>query len=238
MNVSHLNDLPLLDKLSTMWIQEEAHHLRLNTNPETLLIKNTQHMLRITRTYGKRKAKEKYEQERVLRETLAQAHLACEASPLDPTCLGKLSNAETAITDFDAAQAAWELDILQVHKIRGEDRCNKKMFSSFKARSKSMEIPVLTNTAGELLTTWDDQAVEAARHFTNLLSTRTPLDPDALNALLADQSKFLSPEARASLEAPLSLDELKKAAFSMARKKAPRPDGVPVELYLKLWEII
>lgn len=89
---------------------------------------------------------------------------------------------------------------------------------------------MLLNCEGRELTSSSEQAIEAIAHFTKLLSTQISPNPNALRAVLIDQSHCL--------DASLTLHELKNATFNLARNKAPGPDGVPIELYLNLWDSI
>lgn len=43
----------------------------------------------------------------------------------------------------------------------------------------------------------------------------------------------ISEDERMALEGPLTLDELKNAAFNLPNNKAPGPDGLPGEIYKK-----
>lgn len=82
MNVLHIKEPVLQDKIASMWLQEEAHHLRLNSTAQTMLILNTRKAIKIVHTYGKNKAMQKAANELTLREALSIAQLALEVAPL------------------------------------------------------------------------------------------------------------------------------------------------------------
>lgn len=112
MNVAQLKEQPLLNKISSMWIQEEARHLKLNTALELQLLQCTKRNLRIVHTYGKQKAKERHALERELCNTLQEAQLACEVNLLNTACQTKLTKAKAIVKAFDAIHANWERSIL------------------------------------------------------------------------------------------------------------------------------
>ncbi|KAJ1149788.1 hypothetical protein NDU88_002593 [Pleurodeles waltl] len=58
------------------------------------------------------------------------------------------------------------------------------------------------------------------------------------DSFLKGISKTLSPEEREGLNAPFTLEELHLAATTSKRGKTPRSDGLPVALYVELWDLI
>lgn len=76
----------------------------------------------------------------------------------------------------------------------------------------------------------------AREHFVNLLGTAPTLSDEALEEVLAQQTKKIPLEDRNALEAPISLEEMHVATLAMARNKVSSKDGIPIEFYLAVWE--
>ena len=74
--------------------------------------------------------------------------------------------------------------------------------------------------------------------FNTSLFSATPTDPVIRNSLLSNVSSSLSPGLAALCEGHLSSAECFTALQGMARRKAPGLDGLPMEMYLKLWPIL
>jgi hypothetical protein len=70
----------------------------------------------------------------------------------------------------------------------------------------------------------------------------TPLPPEDPETAMNDFTSLLGDrfdnKAKDLLRSPLLEPELKAAAFAMASDKSPGPDGVIVEFYTSLWDII
>ena len=71
--------------------------------------------------------------------------------------------------------------------------------------------------------------------------TARPVDQAARERLLAAGTPRLAPELAAAAEGPqadslLTADDLYRAMWTSARNKAPGPDGLTLEFYLKFWE--
>ena len=73
--------------------------------------------------------------------------------------------------------------------------------------------------------------------YTHLFSEE-PIDLNAQNDLLSSLSRHLSPDQASLCEGQVTLEEITSAAKKMNTNKAPGPDGLSVEFYLKFWDIL
>lgn len=80
---------------------------------------------------------------------------------------------------------------------------------------------------------------EIIRTFTQYFSTKFSSNhPIPMDQNLTLTARSITSEENEKLEATLDIKEIKETLFSMSPLKAPWPDGIPVMLYQKLWDII
>lgn len=60
----------------------------------------------------------------------------------------------------------------------------------------------------------------------------------AIDKVLKDVHHTILEATSLQLEVPFSLDELHRSTRSLAKNKVPGPNGVPIEFYIKFWELI
>ena len=70
------------------------------------------------------------------------------------------------------------------------------------------------------------------------LFTASDTDPCAQSALLGNLSSVLPSDQAALCGGHLSATEVSSALLGMARRKAPGLDGLPVEFYIKFWDVL
>ena len=80
------------------------------------------------------------------------------------------------------------------------------------------------------------EEIESAhvQFYTSLFSSE-PIDDNAQSTLLSEVHASLSQLDRDSCEGNISLDELSKSLRTMNTGKAPGPDGLSVEFFIKFW---
>jgi hypothetical protein len=114
----------------------------------------------------------------------------------------------------------------------------KQFFSQFKGGFSNIDISTLHSVSdwdspdvrGDEVVAEDTQIVdEFARYYTHL--SRPKLSANSETLLKALEAKGLSVADSLKLEAPLSLVEIQKAMYSMARGKSPGLDGLGAEFY-------
>lgn len=91
---------------------------------------------------------------------------------------------------------------------------------------------------GTVQTSWEEIAWIVEGHFTKLFGERKEVSEEALERVLQSQTARIPQAAKEMLEAPITLEELYLAAKNLAKKKVPGIDGVPIEFYLSIWDLI
>ena len=82
-----------------------------------------------------------------------------------------------------------------------------------------------------------DLIAETYGFYKNLFSAEK-CDESARDHLLSVDIPKLSDEARASCEGRVTVDELKKALFSMENDKSPGVDGLTTNFYKHFWPLL
>lgn len=109
--------------------------------------------------------------------------------------------------------------------------------------STAKQIPALTSDDGERVTAWADMAEVAVHFFQKTLGetepqVQLPQNLDVTDPILEVVQDLLTAEEKASLNAPFTVEELGHAAKCMKTKKCPGPDGIPVELFQEMWQVV
>ena len=77
----------------------------------------------------------------------------------------------------------------------------------------------------------------ATKFYTNLY-TPSKVNTKTQERILGNIKCKVTQEQRQTLDAPITLEEIKKAVFQMQTGKSPGLDGIPIEFYQEFWEII
>ncbi|GBG92504.1 hypothetical protein CBR_g55777 [Chara braunii] len=124
------------------------------------------------------------------------------------------------------------------------DRMSKETFQRLcPARTHSviraLEHPF--NSQTDIAEDTEVMTVYATEYYNDILTSRMPAE-ESLADLQAEGNLWQSSphrfkqDQRLSLDRPLTLEELKEAVADMAKGKAPRDDGLPVEFYQATWD--
>ena len=74
--------------------------------------------------------------------------------------------------------------------------------------------------------------------FYSSLFTASVCDVAAQDSLLSNITSTLSSSQADLCEGPLTIDECRLALLGMAKRKAPGLDGLPMEFYVKFWDVL
>ena len=74
--------------------------------------------------------------------------------------------------------------------------------------------------------------------FYSGLFSSAPTDAAACESLLSNICSVLTPEQATLCDGPLSVGECHVALVGMAKRKAPGSDGLPMEFYIKFWDVL
>eukprot|EP00061_Rhincodon_typus_P001089 g13680.t1 len=87
------------------------------------------------------------------------------------------------------------------------------------------------------MSSWSN-ILRISRSFYAGLYDVKPTDSTASESFLSSITEVLDDGTRESLDRPLSLDELTRVLHSFERNKTPGSDGLLVELYSALWDLV
>ena len=98
-------------------------------------------------------------------------------------------------------------------------------------------ISALRESDGTIVSSPGDLCRSFASFYMSLF-TADVTDPSVQASLLANLPSALSSDQASQCEGHLSTDECFMALQGMARRKAPGLDGLPMEFYLKFWNVV
>lgn len=107
-----------------------------------------------------------------------------------------------------------------------------------KANSPSNIISAIQEKEGDIRRTTSEIAYEFKEYYKNLYSTSQRNVEREMGGFFQKLRIPQLSEDRDGLDAPLTLEELRKATADMAGQKAPGPDGLTIEIYKKYGDIL
>lgn len=116
------------------------------------------------------------------------------------------------------------------------DKASRLLAHYLRQTASSHQIPQIKTPSG---VTTDPQIInEHFRQFyISLYSSDQATDPSALDHFFSSLNiPRVDPESVRTLEEPITIAELRQAAFSMQTGKCPGPDGFPIEFYRKFFD--
>ncbi|KAJ1167571.1 hypothetical protein NDU88_007960 [Pleurodeles waltl] len=125
----------------------------------------------------------------------------------------------------------------RTENLEKDEKCNSFFFK--KLHSAHTLLVELRDSEGNLQSGKERAMRVVTDFYGKLYSPKSPersqSDKSQKHILL---HQALSPEERESLNAPFTLEELHLAATTSKRGKTPGSDGLPVEIYVELWDLI
>ena len=164
-------------------------------------------------------------------------HLKTKFDGGSSSCVGPYHSAmaELAKLDLEAARGAqvssrarWaeEGETSSAYFFRLEKKCGADHWIS----AIKLEDGTIVSSPADLCSAF-------AEFYTSLFAA-TPTDPGIRDSLLGNISSSLSPDEAAICKGHLSPAECLAALQGMPRRKAPGPDGLPMEFYLRFWSVL
>ena len=106
-----------------------------------------------------------------------------------------------------------------------------------KTRSADRWISAIRNPSGRIVSDPHDLCDSFSAFYSDLF-TASPVDSSAQQSLLSNLSAALSQDQADLCEGYLGVEECREALMGMARNKAPGSDGLPMEFYVKFWDVL
>ena len=90
---------------------------------------------------------------------------------------------------------------------------------------------------GEIFTDNENMKRISTKFYTELY-TPSKVNEKTQDRLLRNIKKKITAEQRATLDAPLTIEEIRKTIFQIQTGKSPGLDGIPIEFYQEFWDVI
>lgn len=133
-----------------------------------------------------------------------------------------------------------EMDLTQARgaQVRSRILTSSSYFCRLeKKRSADRWISAARNPSGRIVS--DPQGLcDTFSSFYSGLFSASPVDPSAQQSLFANLSSVLPPDQAEKCEGYWDVGECYEALVGMAKNKAPGSDGLPMEFYVKFWDIL
>ena len=164
-------------------------------------------------------------------------HLKAKVDAGSISCLGPYHSAlsELAALDSEAARGAQVRS--RIRWVEEGESSSAYFFRLEKKRSADRWISALRDDDGSIVSSPEDLCRCFSSFYASLF-TAVSTDPSARTSLLANLDSTLDSDQAALCEGLLTLDECFTALQGMARRKAPGLDGLPMEFYVKFWDVL
>ena len=164
-------------------------------------------------------------------------HLKSKVDAGSMSCLGPYHSAlsELAVLDSEAARGAQVR--ASIRWVEDGEVSSSYFFRLEKKRFADRWISALRESNGSIVSSPADLCRLLSSFYLDIF-TASNTDPCAQFALLGNLSSVLPGDQAALCEGHLSAMEVSSALLGMARRKAPGLDGLPVEFYVKFWDVL
>ena len=164
-------------------------------------------------------------------------HLKSKVDAGSMSCLGPYHSALSELADLDSEAARGTQVRARVRWGEEGEISSPYFFRLEKKWSVDRWISALRESDGSIVSSPVDLCRSLSLFYLDLF-TASDTDPCAQSALLGNLSSVLPGDKAALCEGHLSVMEVSSALLGMARRKAPGLDGLPVEFYVKFWDLL
>lgn len=234
LNISYLDDDDYVSLISDFLVDWRRHQNRFSSLAKWWEACKAQ-IKGLSISYGVAKSRACHGQ-RDLLVRLAD-HLKSKVDLGISSCLGpyKSTLAELAKLDLKVAQGAQVRS--RVQWVEEGESSSAFFFRLERKRGADRRISALRSSNGVIVSDTPALCDVIASFYSDLFRSQ-PTDDCARTSLLQNVNSSLSSEAAESCEGFLSVEECRIALLGMARRKAPGSDGLPMEFYLKFWDLL
>ncbi len=117
------------------------------------------------------------------------------------------------------------------------ETCSAGFFGSVRADRRKQVVTGIRDKQGRVVSEADEMVRAATDHYRTTFMEKE-VDVRGGEVFLGLLTQRVPLDVAQALEAPLTLKELEGALCRMNRRKVPGIDGLPVEFYLKFWDIL
>ena len=153
------------------------------------------------------------------------------------SCFGPYQAALSELGELDLELARGTQVRSRVTWVEEGESSSAFFFRLEKKRGADRHISAVRVDGGSVVTDINDICRVFTSFYSSLFAS-SPIDNNACASLLSNVSSSLSSEESRSCEGMLTVSERFAALQGMARRKAPGCDGLPMEFYLKFWDVL
>ena len=170
-------------------------------------------------------------------QTRLAEHLRGRVDAGCSSCLGPYRSVLEQLSKWDIEAAKGAQVRSWVRWVEDREVSSAFFFRLEKKRAADRWVAALRGPDGTLASSPSDLCSSFANFYFSLFSVSCT-DSGVQDSLLANISSFLSPNQLSQCEGLLRLGEYHSALLGVARRKAPGSDGLPVEFYIRFWEVL
>ena len=164
-------------------------------------------------------------------------HLKSKVDAGSMSCLGPYHSALSELASLDSEAARGAQVRARVRWVEEGEISSSYFFRLEKKRSADRWISALRESDGSIVSSPADLCHALSSFYLGLFSA-SDTDSCAQSALLGNLSSVLPGDQAALCEGHLSVAEVFSALLGMAKRKAPGLDGLPVEFYVRFWDVL
>lgn len=164
-------------------------------------------------------------------------HLKAKVDAGSASCLDPYHSALSELAALDSRAAKGAQVRSRVRWVEEGESSTAYFFRLEKKRSADRWISALRDSDGSIISSPEDLC-RCLSSFYSALFTAAPTDPAVQESFLGNISSTLGPDQAALCEGLLTSEECFTALNGMARRKAPGLDGLPMEFYVKFWNVL
>ena len=165
------------------------------------------------------------------------AHLKLRVDEGHLSCLGPYRSVLNQLAQFDLQAARGAQIRSRIRWVEEGEMSSAYFFRLEKKRFADRWVSALRNPDGSFVSSPAGLCSSFASFYSDLFSS-FGADSCVRDSLLSHISSSLSSEQADLCEGLLSVSECYSALVGMARRKAPGSDGLPMEFYLKFWNVL
>ena len=234
LNVSFLDDAEYVDLISNFLVHWR-HFQNCYRSPAKWWEACKKRIKDLSISFGVAKSRASSSQ-RDLLVRLAE-HLKLKVDLGNLSCLGPYNSTLASLARFDLMAAQGAQIRSRVQWVEEGESSSAFFFRLEKKRGVDRRISALKTADGKTVSDTAGLCDVITSFYSDLFSSQ-PTDDIARASLLQHIDSTLSSAEAELCEGLLSLEECKAALLGMARRKAPGSDGLPMEFYLKFWDLL
>ena len=230
MNACYLIEDKVQDSLKKIW----------EANRNLAFFGKVRCCVKYYKTFCIKRAEELKREKGALRVQVENAVAILQADPSSQSWQAEMALATDRLKNFEKRRVEGQRLRSRLKWKEVGDQCSREFFQSHKARSNASHITELKDEHGQSHTSQVAMAQICCDYYQKLYTAReTPeAATGAQEAALRYLKDKIPPSTKATLQAPLTQEELRTALWDMSPGKSPGPDGIVLEFYKVCWNFI